>query len=50
MSNDYLLENVEGYEMMPDWYAEQLKAQEFELHLIESGYYKSFNPEIEVAA
>jgi len=49
MSN-YYMENVEGYEMIPDWYAEELEAQEFETYLKTSGYYNSFIPEMEVAA
>ncbi len=35
--NDY----IEGYEMMPDWFVEELEAQEFEDYLVSLGYYEN---------
>ena len=50
MSNDYLCENVEGFEHAPDWFIEDHEAKQFELFLVNSGYYNSFNQNIDIAA
>lgn len=34
------LGQIEGYEMPPAWYYEDLEAQEFEKYLVEIGYYR----------
>jgi hypothetical protein len=44
------LGQIEGFEMMPEWYIQQLEAQEFETFLVEAGYYKTFEFDIEEAA
>jgi hypothetical protein len=44
------LGQVEGFEMMPEWMLIQLEAQEFETFLVETGYYKTFDFDIEEAA
>jgi hypothetical protein len=41
---------IEGYEMEPLESFESEAAEEFNSYLTTTGYYKSFNPEMEVAA